>query len=62
MGDHSAPDSGALSKLGRVARWTWTHRRKVAAVALVAIPILARYVPGFPAAEAVSLLRTFLGA
>ena len=61
MGEHSAPDNGVIGKARDVARWVWQNRRKVAAAALVALPVVARYVPGFPADEAVSLLRTFLG-
>ncbi|MCX4572297.1 hypothetical protein OHB41_03670 [Streptomyces sp. NBC_01571] len=62
MGEHNAPDSGVTAKAMDVARWVWRNRRKVAAVALVAVPVVARCLPGFPAEEAVSVLRAFLGA
>lgn len=62
MRDHSAPDGGAMAKVRDVARWVWRNRRKVAAAAIIAIPLAARYVPGFPADDAVSVLRAFLGA
>lgn len=42
--------------------WVVTHRRKVLAAAIVAIPLLSRYVPGFPADDVLSVLRAFLGA
>lgn len=62
MGEHNAPDSGVTAKATDLARWVWRNRRKVAAAALVALPVVARYVPNFPADEAVSVLRSLLGA
>jgi hypothetical protein len=62
MGEHSAPDKGMKAKATELARWAWRNRRKVAATAIVAIPIAARYLPGFPADEALAVLRSFLGA
>lgn len=62
MGEHSAPDNGVATKLKTLAGWVWTNRRKVAAAALVVLPLAARYIPGFPAEEAVSVLRSLLGA
>lgn len=59
MGEHSAPRDGRLT---RAARWVRTNRRSLALAALVALPIVSRYVPDFPADEALALLRGFLGA
>lgn len=59
MGDHSAlPES----TLARAKAWAWAHRRKIAMGAIVAMPLVSRVVPDFPANEAVSFLRMFLGA
>lgn len=62
MGEHSATTAGTWSKVRDVAGWAWRNRRKLAAGAIVALPFVARYVPGFPAEEAVDILRGFLGA
>ncbi|MCI3271033.1 hypothetical protein [Streptomyces cylindrosporus] len=62
MGEHSAPNAGVAGKALEVVRWVWRNRRKVAAAAIVALPFVARYVPGFPSEEAVDVLRAFLGA
>lgn len=62
MGEHSAADSGTVSKVRDAAGWVWRNRRKLAAAAIVALPFVARFVPGFPADEAVRVLRGFLGA
>jgi len=59
MGDHSALPESALA---RAKAWAWAHRRKIAMGAIVAMPLVSRVVPDFPANEAVSFLRMFLGA
>jgi hypothetical protein len=62
MGEHNAPDKGVKAKAADVARWLWSNRRKVAAAAILVVPIAARYLPGFPTNEALAVLRSFLGA
>ena len=42
--------------------WLVTHRRKVLAAAIVAVPLISRYVPGVPADDVLSVLRGILGA
>jgi len=39
-----------------------TNRRKIYAAAVVALPLVSRYVPGFPSDEILGVLRAFLGA
>lgn len=39
------------------AAWVIAHRRKLYAVSVVAIPLVARYVPGFPTDEVLSVIR-----
>jgi hypothetical protein len=58
MGEHSAPESQWAAALG----WAVRNRRKIAAALVVALPLLARLVPGFPADDVLSVLRTYLGA
>lgn len=59
MGEHEAPGKPSW----RVALdWALAHKRSILGVAVVALPLLSRYVPGFPAEEVLSLLRSFLGA
>jgi len=62
MGEHSAPDGGWQGKLGRAALWLVANRRKVYAGLVVAVPLLARYIPGFPADALMEAARVFLGA
>lgn len=59
MGEHSAPAHSALYNAGAAL---WKHRRKIASALIVALPIVSRFVPDFPAGEIVSALRAFLGA
>lgn len=59
MGEHSTDSEPTWL---RAAQWVVDNRRKLIAGALVALPIVARYVPGFPTDEVVSILRSFLGA
>jgi hypothetical protein len=58
MGEHSAPENKWAVALG----WALRNRRKIAAALVVALPLLARLVPGFPADDVLSVLRTYLGA
>lgn len=62
MGDCSAPNGGWLDKASRAASWFVANRRKLYAVAVVAIPLAARYIPGFPADALLDACKAFLGA
>lgn len=46
----------------RALAWAVAHRRKLIAGAVVLLPLVARYAPGFPADEVLSALRAYLGA
>lgn len=59
MGEHGKSEPVWWS---RAARWVVENRRKIYAAAVVAIPLVARYVPGFPSDEILGVLRVFLGA
>lgn len=59
MGEHSAPQDSVAT---RARNFAWKHRRKIAMGAILAMPLVSRVVPDFPADEAMSLLRLFLGA
>ncbi|MFI8830556.1 hypothetical protein ACIGPN_05960 [Streptomyces afghaniensis] len=58
MGDHSAPTNKWTQSLG----WLVRNRRKVAAALVVALPLVARLVPGFPGDVLLDALKTYLGA
>ena len=62
MGEHNKPESVWRTRLVRAARWVITNRRKIYAAAVVALPLVSRYVPGFPSDEILGVLRAFLGA
>ncbi|MFF7408692.1 hypothetical protein [Streptomyces lydicus] len=59
LGTHSMPAAG---KMRTALAWLTKHRRKVYAVVVVLLPLVARYVPGFPADEILSVVRGILGA
>jgi len=59
MGDHSKPRA---SRIRSALTWGYANRRKLALVAILALPLVSRHVPGFPADEALALLRSFLGS
>jgi hypothetical protein len=59
MGDHSAGSEPAWYRAGV---WTINNRRKLIAGAIVALPLLSRYVPDFPSDAIMTVLRGFLGA
>lgn len=59
MGEHSKPSW--TSRLSDAGRWLAENRRKVYAVAVVALPLVSRYVPGFPSEEILSVARVILG-
>jgi hypothetical protein len=62
MADHSAKN-GPLKQMALDAvGWVWRNRRKVLAGALVALPLVSRYFPGFPVDDVVKVVRLFLGA
>ncbi|WP_406226392.1 hypothetical protein OH723_24255 [Streptomyces albidoflavus] len=50
------------SKLRRALRWLRDHRVAVLAVAVSAVPLVARLAPWFPSEEVLSALRILLGA
>jgi hypothetical protein len=58
MGNHSADSS----KLREAYYFVVAHRRKILSGAVVALPIVARFVPDFPSDEILAVLRGFLGA
>ncbi|MFJ9318812.1 hypothetical protein [Streptomyces globisporus] len=62
MGEHSAPDDGWKANLGRAVLWLVANRRKVYAGLVVALPLLARYIPDFPSDALLDAARVFLGA
>lgn len=59
MGNHSADNP---SRIREALYWAVAHRRKILAVAVVALPLVARVVPGFPAEEVLTVVTGFLGA
>ncbi|MGW4986305.1 hypothetical protein ACWEQ3_01460 [Streptomyces mirabilis] len=74
MGDHSTPkpgvmssvrasaNYGALLKVKLVLAYLVTHRRKIVSALVVALPIVARLIPDFPADDILDVLRTYFGA
>lgn len=62
MGDHSAPAGGWSEKVTGAWSWFVAHRRKMYAVAMVAIPLASRFVPDFPTDVFMDAARVFLGA
>jgi hypothetical protein len=65
MGEHSKPRKAydaAFMAVYRSALWVGKHRRKIYAVAVVVIPLAARYMPDFPADALLDAARVFLGA
>ena len=59
MGEHASQSD---STWRAVAGWAWSHRRKILAGVAVALPLVARYVPGFPDGALLDVLRVYLGA
>lgn len=59
MGEHSKPREGRIRS---ALTWALTNRRRIALAALLALPLVARYVPEFPTEEAVRLLKLVLGS
>jgi hypothetical protein len=59
MGEHSKPREGRIRS---ALTWGYANRRRIALVGLLALPLVARYVPEFPTEEAVRLLRLLLGS
>jgi hypothetical protein len=62
MGEHSSGIKSWGAKLVDGGKWAWAHRRKIASAIVVALPFASRYVPDFPSAEIMAILRAFLGA
>ena len=69
MGEHSAAEAGWKVKAKRLAERTWAgirwfaaNRGKILGVAVVALPLISRYVPSFPADAVLDVVRAFLGA
>lgn len=65
MGEHSAPrrayDAVFMAVYDGIM-WVAEHRRKLYAGALVALPLAARYIPGFPADALLDVCKAFLGS
>ena len=59
MGEHAVAQE---SRWIRAAKWAVANRRKIAGALVLALPLIARYAPGFPADEIMSALRAYLGA
>ena len=62
MGEHGKSEPVWRTRLVGAVRWVVENRRKIYAAAVVAIPLVSRYVPGFPSDEILGVLRAFLGA
>lgn len=68
MGDHSAPSSFWAKVRAYVAEapagvsWVVTHRRKIASVIVVALPLVSRVLPAFPTADILAFLKMYFGA
>ncbi len=69
MGEHEKPEAGWVTGAKALAAKTWgavrwfaANRGKILGVAVVALPLVARYVPSFPADAVLSVVRAFLGA
>jgi hypothetical protein len=61
MGDHSA-ENGPLKQIALDAgAYVWRNRRKILAGALVALPLVSRYFPGFPLLSPCSSCPTYAG-
>jgi hypothetical protein len=58
MGTHSVESS----KLREAWYWSVAHRRKILSGVVVALPLVARFVPDFPSDEILTVLRGLLGA
>jgi len=59
MGTHSVETP---SRLREALYWALANRRKLAAAVVVALPFVARYVPGFPDDVIADALKAYLGA
>lgn len=69
MGEHSATGTGWRERAKALAAKTWAgirwfaaNRGKILGVAVVALPLISRYVPSFPADAVLDVVRAFLGA
>lgn len=61
MGDHSAK-AGWGVKLGGALRYVRTHKAQVASLAFLAVGLISRLAPGFPADEVLKVVGALLGA
>lgn len=61
MGEHSKPETGWRTRAVQAIRWLVDNRRKILAAAAVALPLVSRYVPGFPSEEILTVMRAVLG-
>ncbi|MGX1133198.1 hypothetical protein RKD49_005388 [Streptomyces glaucescens] len=48
--------------MGKALEWAKAYRKSILAVAVVALPLVSRYVPGFPSDEILKVLGAILGA
>jgi hypothetical protein len=62
MPDHAADSRGFLSYVREAGYWAMAHRRKIASVVVVTLPVVARAWPEFPADTIASYVRTYFGA
>ena len=55
-------DSSAwMSKVRTAVRYVRTHKGQLLTVCVVAVGLLSRFVPAFPSAEVLSVVRALLG-
>jgi hypothetical protein len=62
MGEHSAPRASLSDRIRRAATWVRANRRTLALAAILAVPVVSRYVPDFPVDAVLTALRGYLGA
>jgi hypothetical protein len=56
MGEHSAPSKGAA-----ILNYVRTHKGQVSALAVLAVGLVSRYIPGFPSEEVLRVVGVLLG-
>jgi hypothetical protein len=62
MGEHSATEGRDWkTKAAAALSWVSKHRRKIYAALAVGLPLASRWVPDFPSATVLDVLRAFLG-
>lgn len=56
MGEHRAP-----TKCAEVLNYVRTHKTQLTALSVLAVGLVTRYVPGFPAEEVLRVVAVLLG-